>query len=266
MSNPSQPIAFDHTSGSTLTVADAELYYEFQGDPQGPPLVLLHGGMGALTDFNSLLPSLANFRLLGIDSRGHGRSPLGSARLTYQQIERDVVNILDHLGLDKVSLVGFSDGGIVAYRLAAGPLRHRITRLVTIGSSWNNQHAAEMDEIFCRITGASWREKFPEMAQSYDRWNPDADFDTFVAAAVAMWRDQEDSGHPGDNVERILCPTLACRGDEDHLVQLSWCADLADRIEEFFFLNLPFAGHVAYEDQREAFLACALPFLNGEHD
>lgn len=258
--------AFNHTSGQTLRVADADLYFELQGDPQGEPLVLLHGGMGTLTDFNIILPELGHFHLVGIDSRGHGRSPLGSVPLTYQQIERDVVAILDHLQISKLSLIGFSDGGIVGYRLASGPLRHRLERLLTIGSSWHNDHAAEMDEIFSRITGASWREKFPEMAEPYDRWNPDADFDAFVKAAVEMWRDQSESGHPGDKVDRILCSTLACRGDDDHLVQLSWCAELADRIDEYSFLNIPFAGHVAYEDQKQAFLASALPFLNGDTD
>ena len=127
---------FDHRSGTTLTIDGAAIYHEAIGDPAAPALLLLHGGLKDLEDFNAVLPRLeGSFRVVGIDSRGHGRSTAGSDALTYRRLEDDVLAIADHVGLDRFSLVGFSDGGIVGLRLAA---RHdsRVDRLVTVGSRW----------------------------------------------------------------------------------------------------------------------------------
>ena len=62
----------------------AALYYERDGKPGAPALLLLHGGLGSLADFELLRPRLReHFDLIALDSRGHGRSTRGSGPLTY---------------------------------------------------------------------------------------------------------------------------------------------------------------------------------------
>lgn len=69
---------FDHESGESLDTDGAKIYFEICGNPEGPPLLMLHGGFGTIEDFNIFLPGLGNdFKIIGIDSRGHGRSTLG---------------------------------------------------------------------------------------------------------------------------------------------------------------------------------------------
>ena len=250
---------FDHTSGSSLKVGDAEIYYESVGE--GPALLLLHGGVGTLTAFNPILAGLQGFRVIGIDSRGHGRSTLGSQPLTYALLEQDTRAVLSHLGVDRLSIIGFSDGGTVACRLAARSAGLHIEKLVPVGATWHNDHSKELEKILSGVTGPSWRKKFPDDAEDYERWNPQPDFDKFVAAVVDMWMDQTTSGHPGDAVERIDCHTLVVRGDDDHLVSLDWSAQLKERIEDAHFLNIPFAGHAAFADQPDVFVAAVAPFL-----
>lgn len=123
--------------------------------------MVLHGGFGTLEDFNIILPELdKNFRVIGIDSRGQGKSTLGEHKLNYEQIQKDVEHVLEYLNIDRLSIIGFSDGGIVAYRLAS-LTSLKIEKLVTISSRWHLKNTELTRELFLKITGESWQKSFP---------------------------------------------------------------------------------------------------------
>lgn len=253
--------SFDHTSGSFFTHDGARLYYEQHGPGSAPWLVLLHGGMGSIEGFNHILPALAgHFRVLGIDSRGHGRSTLGDGRLTYQRLEADVAALLDHLQTGPVRIIGFSDGGTLGYRLALR--RNVVERLVAIGGSWDWKNHAEDQALFRGLTGAGWRQKFPDSHATYQQINPEPDFDRLLEATVRMWTDASETGYPGDAVARIQCPVLVMRGDEDPLFRREAAFTLATRLPQARLFNLPFAGHEAHEDQPDLCLPVILRFLD----
>jgi pimeloyl-ACP methyl ester carboxylesterase len=252
---------FDHRSGEHLEVDGAKIYYEICGNKEGRPLLFLHGGIGTIEDFNGILSGVGgDFRILGIDSRGHGKSTLGSQELTYEALQRDVLKVLEHLGIDSVSIVGFSDGGIVACRLAA-LTSLKIEKLVAIGTHWRLPSDDPAREILSRVTGESWKRKFPETYEAYQKHNPEPDFDAFVRSAVKMWLDSGASGYPNQAVRKISCPLLIVRGDDDHLVSLRDTVELREMIGGAKLLNLPFAGHVAFEDQKDMFLIGLKQFL-----
>jgi len=99
---------FDHNSGKHLEIDGARIYYEVTGDEKSPALLVLHGGFGNLESFNAILPDLdKEFRVIGIDSRGQGKSTLGEQALSYERIQKDVVRILAHLNIDTLSIIGF---------------------------------------------------------------------------------------------------------------------------------------------------------------
>jgi pimeloyl-ACP methyl ester carboxylesterase len=250
---------FDHRAGSHFDIAGARIYFETAGNPAKPPLVLLHGGFGNIEDFNPLLPAWAgDFQLIGIDSRGHGASTLGKQGLSYQRIEEDVVGLLAHLGIGSASILGFSDGGITACRIAAaGALR--IPKLVVAGTSLRITAASKA--IYEKVTPDSWKQKFPATFDAYQRLNPEPDFDRMARAAIQMWLDPGPSGHPDQANRRIACPMLIVRGDDDHLTSLESNAELKSMVEGAHFMNVPFAGHVVYEDQQEDFLVGVNRFL-----
>lgn len=251
---------FDHTAGEHLTVDGARIYFEVCGKTDGPPLLFLHGGFGNIEDFNGILPSVSgDFKIIGIDSRGHGKSTLGSEALTYERLQKDVLRVLEHLGIETVSLLGFSDGGIVAYRLAS-LTSLKVDKMVTIGADWQPPDEAAR-EIYSKVTGESWRRKFPKIYEAYQRWNPEPDFDAFARASVGMWMDDGASGYPGEVVRKISCPLLIVRGDDDHLLPLREMATLRDMIKSSRLLNIPFAGHVAFGDQQDIFLTSLKQFL-----
>jgi pimeloyl-ACP methyl ester carboxylesterase len=103
--------SFNHNSGQHFHVAGANIYYETAGDKNKPVMLLLHGGFGNIEDFNDLLPALAGkFYLIGVDSRGQGKSTLGNEKLTYERIQLDLEALIPFLKIDKLSILGFSDG------------------------------------------------------------------------------------------------------------------------------------------------------------
>ena len=92
---------------------DITLHYEQTGE--GFPLVLLHGNGEDHTYFqHQMEPFAAHYRVIALDTRGHGGSPRGEAPFTLEQFAQDLKDFLDGQGIEKCHLLGFSDGGNVA--------------------------------------------------------------------------------------------------------------------------------------------------------
>jgi pimeloyl-ACP methyl ester carboxylesterase len=80
---------FDHKSGEYLTRNGTIIYYKETGKKDGPTLLLLHGVFGDIENFNTIIPGLSdNFRIIGIDSRGHGKSTRDNKELTYELLQK----------------------------------------------------------------------------------------------------------------------------------------------------------------------------------
>ena len=188
--------AFTHTDGHHLSVDGARLYHEAIGPADGPALLMLHGGLGSMTDLNPIAERLAGrWRLIGIDLRGHGRSTLGNTPLTYARHEADVRAVLDALGITRCAMFGFSDGGVVAYRLAAS-MPERATHLATLGAQWRLNEDDPAIDMLRGMTPDLWRDIDAEAVADDQRLNPEPDVDRLVATAVACWTDLGSSGYP----------------------------------------------------------------------
>ena len=104
--------------GRSVAVAQGRLYYETYG--AGEPLLLLHGNGQSIDALHAQIAALAPyFRVIAVDTRGHGRSPDASSKeLTYELFATDVKQLLDSLHLRRVRVFGWSDGGNTALHLA----------------------------------------------------------------------------------------------------------------------------------------------------
>jgi pimeloyl-ACP methyl ester carboxylesterase len=252
---------FNHASGNYITTGDgANIYYEETGEAGKPVLLLLHGGFGNMEDFNALLHGLeGSFRVIGVDSRGQGKSTTGNRPLSYELLQADVEQLLKQLGIDELSITGFSDGGIVAYRLASFS-NLRVKKLITIGARWHSNNVRETKEILGAVNAKGWREKFPGMVQAYEQLNPEPDFDRLADALVRMWLKEE--SYPNENVGNITADTLVIRGDKDHLVRRKFVLDVVDTIQHASLSNIAFAGHAAHVDEPEVLRLTLNRFLN----
>lgn len=112
---------------------DIQLHYACLG--QGTPLLLLHGnGEDGSYFSHQLEPFSARFRVYAPDTRGHGRSPRGSAPFTLSQFAEDLLAFLDEHRIARADILGFSDGGNIALLFA---LRYpqRVNRLILNGAN-----------------------------------------------------------------------------------------------------------------------------------
>lgn len=255
---------FNHRDGEHLQINDARIYYEQQGHQDGPALIFLHGGLGDVETFNTLAANLGKtYRLIGIDSRGQGKSTLGTSPLTYKRIQEDVEAVVRHLALTNASIIGHSDGGIAALRLAASGTPW-INKLITIGAHWALSANDPTREMYAGITAADWREMFPEEVDRYLALNPEPDFERLMTAVRTLWLDDSEEGYPGETVCTISASLLVVRGDDDPLVSRTNAVELADRVTGAKLLNLPFADHSAQESQSQWLLPVLNTFLQAQ--
>ena len=254
--------AFSDGQGKYLQIGTSEIYYQMEGRTDGPFLLILHGGLGTMEDTAVLHPNLyKHFSVIKLDSRGHGRSTLGSEKLTYERIQHDVEQVLHHLNINTLSVLGFSDGGIVAYRLAAFSGLN-IKKIITIGATWHYKNIETTRPIFEKLTAQSWTEKFPDTVKLYERLNAQPDFEKLVEAAKVMWLDADASGHPNEAVNRITAPLLIVRGDKDHLTLVEDVIELAHMVKNANVFIVPFAAHDAFNQQAEVIGKCVVDFLS----
>jgi pimeloyl-ACP methyl ester carboxylesterase len=93
------------------------MYYEVHG--AGPPLLLIHGGLGQTEMLGDLLPHLAaNRQVIVADLQGHGRTADIDRPLRLELLADDIAALIGHLGLAQVDLMGYSMGGGTALRTA----------------------------------------------------------------------------------------------------------------------------------------------------
>lgn len=242
--------SFKHQNGQYISVNNTELYIEKVGSPNGFPLIFLHSGLGNLKDFSLIMKKMADkFHCIGIESRGHGKSQLGTEPLSYELFENDVITILEKLGISKCFIIGFSDGGIVAYRLAINN-PSIISKIVTIGADWNPP-IAKLQTIFSSLTAEIWGQKFPGSIERYNQLNPKPDFSCLMKSVIPMWLDASPTGYPGKNIEKIKCETLIIRGDNDIFMPFQSIQNLKQHLPKSNFLNIPFAGHAVHIERCE---------------
>lgn len=96
---------------------DARIAYYDAG--RGMPLVLLHGNGESSMYWKAQIPEFARFfRVIAVDSRGHGASESGGQGLSFDRMAQDLKQVLDALGIRKAHILGFSDGGNLAIKFA----------------------------------------------------------------------------------------------------------------------------------------------------
>src|SRR5881409_1785324 len=120
-------------TGQYAEVNGLKLYYETHG--AGRPLILLHGGLGSGEMFGPTIPALAEHHQVVVpDLQGHGRTADIDRPIDVRLMADDIAALIDHLGLDKPDVVGYSLGGGVALHTAA-KYPDKVRRLVLISAN-----------------------------------------------------------------------------------------------------------------------------------
>ncbi|MDD2293485.1 MAG: alpha/beta hydrolase [Bacteroidales bacterium] len=113
---------------------DIELHYEEKGS--GEPLILLHGNGEESSYFTNQIDYFTEkYRVIAVDTRGHGLTPRGTAPFTIRQFADDLLYFMnEQLHLEKAHILGFSDGGNIAL-LFAIKYPEKVDRLIVDGAN-----------------------------------------------------------------------------------------------------------------------------------
>lgn len=237
--------------GQYFDVKDASIYYETYG--AGPPVLVLHGGLGSIESMSHQIEALAKSHLvIAVDSRGHGRSTDSNTQLSYKVMADDMSNLLDHLQIDRADVVGWSDGGIIGLDLA---MRYpqRVRRLVAIGANYDvdGLKDSHLDES-----------KAPKAPLTYRLFlRNSASWPALYRKVITMWKTQPH--YSLDDLSHIKAPTLIMAGQFD-IIKPEHTAQLAKAISGSQEITIPNATHSGPIDKPEIVNTNILKFLDGQ--
>ncbi|WP_433306780.1 alpha/beta fold hydrolase [Actinoplanes sp. CA-030573] len=198
---------------SYAEVNGINLYYETHG--AGSPLVLLHGGLGSGEMFGANLATLAaSHQVILPDLQGHGRTADVDRPIDVRTMGDDIAALIDHLGLDRPDVVGYSLGGGVALQLA---FRHpeKVGRLVV--ASAGIRRDATYPEILeqqgqVNAAAAEFLKETP-MYELYQRVAPRPE--DFPRLLDKIGRYMAEDFDLTEEVRALTVPTMIVAGDSD---------------------------------------------------
>lgn len=200
-------------TGQYAEVNGINLYYETHGS--GRPLILLHGGLGSGEMFGPVIPALAErHQVIAVDLQGHGRTADVDRPLDLGSMAADIAALIEHLGLDRPAVVGYSLGGGVALRTAADH-PGLVSRLVAVSAhAWTEAVYEEMRAQQGQVTGAAAEfMKETPMYQLYQRVAPrPEDFPRLLDKIGEFMAQPFDVR---DAIAGLQVPTMFVAGDAD---------------------------------------------------
>jgi pimeloyl-ACP methyl ester carboxylesterase len=219
------------TAGFTFSTvqlaAGPRLHYAEHGDPDGEPVLFLHGWPDSWFSFSRVVPLLpSRYRTLVPDHRGFGDSDRPPTGYAIEDLAQDSVALLDRLSIDRVAIVGHSFGSFVSRALALGH-PERVTRIALIGTGLRATTPVilEAQQAIADLTDPV-PESFARSFQSGTVYRPvpESFFDQIIAESMKLparlWRETLDRLIAYDDVARlgrITSPTLLLWGDHDAL-------------------------------------------------
>jgi len=248
-------------SSQTLRVNGVTLDYNIKGN--GPPLYLLHGGMESRDSFEKQIPEFAkSFTVVALDSREQGRSGPADAQISYNLMSRDVVALADHLGHDRISIMGLSDGGVTAITTAiSNP--DMIDKLILVGANFH--YSSYPDETRKFIAEYEWDgntdpKKYPgNFIKHYLTGNDDlTDFSDTLKEMAVMWTTSPT--FTVTDLGKINTQTLIINGDHED-IGLNHVLDLYEALPNAQLFIVPDGTHYATIEKPELINAATLDFL-----
>ncbi len=257
-----------------MPVIDADgcpIHVEVEG-PERAPVLMLCNSLG--TDLHMWDPQVAPFtkqyRLVRYDRRGHGKSGAPQGPYSMERLGRDVLAILDGLGLDKVNWCGLSMGGMVGMWLGAHA-PERVERLILSNTScyyadktlWDMRIAAVrsdgLEPLANRILTLWFSQEFRERAPAAVAAMKATLMATPVEGYIGCCAAVRDMDHR-DILQKIAAPTLIIAGRHDPATNLEAAEFIRERIAGATLCVLD-AAHISNIERPAEFSAEVFQFL-----
>jgi pimeloyl-ACP methyl ester carboxylesterase len=246
----------------TLPKADASGYAPVNGIRiwyatfgQGEPVLLVHGGLANANYWGNQVPALvaAHYRVIVMDSRGHGRSTRNAQPYGYDLMSDDVIGLLDYLKIRKVALVGWSDGAIIGLDIA---MHHpeRLSKLFAFAANIDPSGVADASHSPVVNT------YIPRAGHEYATLSPTPrEYKSFLAQITAMWNSQPHWTKA--DFTKITAPVWIVDADHDEMITHDQPRKMADWMPGAGLLIEPDVSHFAFLQDPAQFNRDILHFL-----
>jgi len=255
----------------TINADGCPIHVEVEG-PENAPVLMLSNSLGAdLHMWDAQVPGLIrHFRLVRYDRRGHGKSGVAPGPYSMERLGRDVLAVLDGLGIKKINWCGLSMGGMVGMWLGANA-PERIERLVLSNTTakfdspapWNERIqlvkekglAALADLTMERWFTKEFRERSPEKVKPLLETFLTTPPQGYIACCEAI-RDMDQS----ETIRTITAPTLIIAGAQDPATTVEAAEFIRERIKGSKLTVLD-AAHISNIEQTQAYNDAVLGHL-----
>jgi 3-oxoadipate enol-lactonase len=240
--------------------------------PQGAPVLMQSNSLGTTLHMwdAQVAPFTQHFRLVRYDRRGHGKSGVPKGPYTMERLGRDVLAVLDGLGVKKINWCGLSMGGMVGQWLGANA-PERVERLVLTNTSsffpdkngWNERLKLVEEKgiaAFAAPNMARWftkgfLEREPQKVAGIQAMFAATPLEGYLACGAAV----RDMDHR-DLLPRIKAPTLVIAGKHDGATPPEANEYISSHIPGAKFALVD-AAHLSNIEQSEAYTQAVLAFL-----
>lgn len=206
-------------------------------------LILLHGALGAASQFEALSAQLhGRYELHTFNFSGHGGQAFDERGFSIPLFAEELLRYLDEHRLDEVSVFGYSMGGYVALYLAAKQ-PGRIRRIMTLGTKFHWDPAGAEKEIKM-LDPEKIAAKVPAFAQQLEERHAPGDWRSVMAHTAAMMlglgadNALKETDYPGIDI-----PVLLLLGDRDKMVTVEETMAVYRQLPQAGWGMLPFTGH-----------------------
>lgn len=235
-------------------------YFEVAGDGD-ESVVLLHGGYATAIQWRHQIAALSErHRVFAPERSGHGRTPDREGPVSYELYAADTVAFLESAGIDKASLIGHSDGAIIAI-LVALERPDLVEKLVPMGVYVNR--AGILPGVIHSMDGMRLERSLPFEREQYEQLSPDgADHWPVVFEKIArMWREEPDI--PTAALARIDAPTLILQSDDD-VATHAHLFEMFETLPNAQLAIVPGTSHAFFLEKPDLVNRILLDFLAGD--
>lgn len=247
------PYGNNPKAGKYIQTKDAKIYYEVYG--KGQPILIMHGGLfGSTVEMADFIDKLkVNYQVIAISLRGHGKSELGTEPVSLEQRANDALAVINAVTKDSVTVLGFSDGGFSAYKLAA-MYPERVKKMVVIGAG--ELHPGLVEFKFTAKDAISFDKAFFEQQLTLmPEPNRLEDLFSGVNACYSKLTVSKDL------LGSIKCPVLVMAGDKDNGNPVERVVSAARFIPKHQISIIPNTTHECFTENFNATWASIEPFL-----
>lgn len=221
-----------------ITSDKVKIYYKVEG--HGPTLLFLHGNSQTSNIFRRLIKRLKkHYTCYSLDTRGHGKSVFKGEKLTFNRLTQDILEVMNTENLQRVNLLGFSDGANIAMRLAS-------------------RYPTRVQKLILNAGNSNYSGLYPIVRLTVKTLNLFSGLTHQNSPALKLLL--EDALQNADELHKITAPTLVINGQFD-VVKTAHAQNIAANISQSRLLIIPLGSHLSFYFRPNNFSRIVRTFL-----